>query len=162
LLWLNLLTDGLLGLGLGLEPSERSVMQRPPYSPREGVFARGAGLQVVLTGLLIGGLTLGLGIWAFYTDRATWQTTVFTSLAFAQVAEALAARARPEGRRPTGRLPALAALALLVIILQLAVIYTPGLSTFFGVRALGLLDLALTAAVGLVVFGVLEAKKAFR
>ena len=49
-----------------------------------------------------------------------------------------------------------------MVVLQLAVIYTPGLSTFFGVRALGLLDLALTAAVGLVVFGVLEATRAFR
>ena len=70
LLWLNLLTDGLLGLGLGLEPPEPAVMQRPPQSPTEGIFPRRAGLQVVLIGLLIGGLALGLGTWATSTPTA--------------------------------------------------------------------------------------------
>ena len=41
LLWLNLLTDGLLGLGMGVEGPERDTMKRPPYSPKEGVFSRG-------------------------------------------------------------------------------------------------------------------------
>src|SRR5690606_35037175 len=36
LLWLNLLTDGLLGLGLGVERPERGTMQRPPRSPKAG------------------------------------------------------------------------------------------------------------------------------
>ena len=33
LLWLNLMTDGVLGLAMGTEPAERSVMQRPPQRP---------------------------------------------------------------------------------------------------------------------------------
>ncbi len=164
LLWLNLLTDGLLGLGLGLEPPEPAVMQRPPQSPAEGIFPRPAGLQVVLIGLLIGGLALSLGTWAFYADRGTWQTLVFTSLAFAQVAEALALRSRTGPRRAGGlrgfRL--VAAMAVLVVALQLAVIFTPGLNGFFGVRALGPMDLALAAAAGALVFAVLEAVKSAR
>jgi len=165
LLWLNLLTDGLLGLGLGLEPPERAVMQRPPYSPREGIFAGRAGLRVVLTGLLIGGLALGLGTWFFYADRPTWQTMVFTSLAFAQVAQALAARSDTESLLTRGLRsnPAIAALAALVVALQLAVIYTPGLNGFFGVRALGPFDLAVATAAGALVLLLLEgAKKARR
>jgi phosphoserine phosphatase len=43
LLWLNLLTDGLLGLGMGVEKAESDTMRRPPYSPGEGIFSRGAG-----------------------------------------------------------------------------------------------------------------------
>jgi Ca2+-transporting ATPase len=164
LLWLNLLTDGLLGLGLGLEPPERAVMQRPPYSPREGIFARPAGLRVLLTGLLIGGLALGLGTWYFYADRATWQTMVFTSLAFAQVAQALAGRSDTESLRRRGLRgnPVITAMAALVVALQLAVVYTPGLNRFFGVQAMGPLDLAVAAASGALVLAVLEAAKMAR
>ena len=60
LLWLNLLTDGLLGLGMGVEKSEKDTMHRPPYSPEEGVFSRGAGVQTIWVGVLIGALGLGL------------------------------------------------------------------------------------------------------
>jgi Ca2+-transporting ATPase len=164
LLWLNLLTDGLLGLGLGLEPPEPAVMQRPPQAPGEGIFARPAGRQVVLIGLLIGGLALGLGTWAFYADRVTWQTLVFTSLAFSQVGEALALRSRTGPHRTGGLrgIRVVTAIAVLVVGLQLAVIYTPGINEFFGLRTLGPLDLALAAAAGAVVFAVLEAVKTSR
>jgi Ca2+-transporting ATPase len=161
LLWLNLLTDGLLGLGLGLEPPERAVMERPPYSPREGIFARRAGLRVVLIGALIGAVALGLGTAYFHTNRASWQTMVFTSLAFAQVAQALAARSDSESLLRSGLRgnPVLNAMAALVVALQLAVIYVPGLNDFFGVQALGPLHLAAAAASGALVLAVLEAAK---
>ena len=38
LLWLNLLTDGLLGLGLGVEVAEKGVMKRPPRNPKSSIF----------------------------------------------------------------------------------------------------------------------------
>ena len=50
LLWLNLLTDGLLGLSMGAEPAERNVMQRPPHNPQEGIFAHGMGFQTAWVG----------------------------------------------------------------------------------------------------------------
>ena len=50
LLWLNLVTDGVLGLGMSVEPAERGAMQRPPHKPSEGVFARGLGGQIVVAG----------------------------------------------------------------------------------------------------------------
>ena len=46
ILWLNLVTDGLLGLGMGVEPAERGAMRRPPHkSSSEGIFASGLGLS---------------------------------------------------------------------------------------------------------------------
>jgi len=74
LLWLNLLTDGLLGLGMGVENPESDTMKRAPYSPKEGVFSRGAGTQTMWVGALIGALALGLGSWYFFTGRPEWQT----------------------------------------------------------------------------------------
>ena len=164
LLWLNLLTDGLLGLGMGVEGPERDTMKRPPYSPKEGVFSRGGWLQVTWVGVLIGFLALALGAYYFFTGRAEWQTMVFTFLAFAQVFQALASRSSKESLFKIGLLsnPMLAAIAALVVALQLAVIYIPFLSDFFDVLPLSLCDLSIAAGAGVLVFVAMELEKIFR
>ena len=161
LLWLNLLTDGLLGLGLGLEPAEKDVMQRPPYSPQEGVFSRGAGRQTAWIGLLMGALGLGAGAWYYFGGRENWQTFVFTVLAFAQVGQALAARSTHTSLFRLGLRsnPVLLALVGVVAGLQLLVIYVPALQDFFSTAALNLVDLLLAAGAGVLVFAVIELTK---
>ena len=164
LLWLNLLTDGLLGLGMGVENAESDTMKRPPYSPKEGVFSRGAGVQVIWVGVLIGALALGLGSWYYFTGREQWQTMVFTFLAFAQVFQAWASRSATDSffklRILSNSL--LAGMSALVVGLQLMVLYVPFLSEFFGVKALSLCDLSIAIAGGIVVLVVMEAEKMFR
>jgi len=164
LLWLNLLTDGLLGLGMGVESPERDTMKRPPYSPREGVFSRGGLIQVTWVGGLIGALALSLGAYYFFTGREVWQTMVFTFLAFAQVFQALASRSSKESLFKIGLLsnPMLAAIALLVVALQLAVIYLPFLSGFFDVMPLSASDLSIAAGAGVLVFVAMELEKKFK
>jgi Ca2+-transporting ATPase len=71
ILWINLVTDGLPGLALTIEPAERDTMQRPPYQPRESIFARGMGRHVLWVGLLMGLVSLGTGFWAWQTHRPT-------------------------------------------------------------------------------------------
>src|SRR5581483_11527533 len=61
LLWLNVLTDGLLGLGLGVEQAERGVMKRAPYSPHAPVLSRRMLAHITWVGLLIAALALGVG-----------------------------------------------------------------------------------------------------
>lgn len=164
LLWLNLMTDGLLGLGMGVENPEPDTMKRKPYSPTEGVFSRGAGFQTVWVGALIGALALALGAWYFFTDRPEWQTMIFTSLAFMQVFQALASRSEKESLFQIGfwSNPALAVLALLVVALQMIVIYVPAFAAFFEVTPLRLIDLGFAAAAGLVVFAVMEISELFK
>lgn len=161
LLWLNLLTDGLLGLGMGVENPEADTMTRAPYSPKESVFSRGAGPQTVWVGVMIGALALGLGSWYFFNGRAEWQTMIFTSLAFMQVFQALASRSSKESLFKMGVMsnPLLAGMALLVVVLQLAVIYIPALGTFFEVIPLSACDLSITAGAGVIVFAVMELAK---
>ena len=161
LLWLNLLTDGLLGLGMGVENPEPDTMKRKPYSPTEGVFSRGAGFQTIWIGAMIGALALGLGSWYFFTGRPEWQTMIFTSLAFMQVFQALASRSNKESLFKMGVLsnPLLAGMALLVVALQLAVLYIPALSKFFEVIPLSGCDLSIAAATGVIVFAVMELRK---
>jgi Ca2+-transporting ATPase len=164
LLWLNLLTDGLLGLGLGVEPPEPGVMRQPPQDPRAGIFSGGLGRHVLWVGALIGALALGVGYAYWRVDPdGIWQTMVFSTLAFAQVAQALATRSRREPLYRVGLLtnkPLLAA-ALAVTGLQLAVIYLPPLQALFSTLPLPPADLALSLALGSSVYVILEAEKWF-
>ncbi len=161
LLWLNLLTDGLLGLGLGVEPTERGAMQRPPHTPGEGLFDRAAWWQIARTGALIGAVALAVGYGYWIAGRENWQTMVFTTLAFTQIAQAQAARALTEAWRPrraAANRP-LAALSVLVFGLQLAAVYVPFLAAFFDTRPLTTPDLALCLALAAAVFLAMEAEK---
>lgn len=164
LLWLNLLTDGLLGLGMGVENPERDTMRRPPYSPKEGVFSRGAGLQTAWVGLLIGAIGLGLGALYFFNGHPAWQTMIFTSLAFAQIGQALASRSSRQSLFSLGITTnrMLLGMALLVTTLQLAVIYIPPVADFFSVVPLGALDLVVASGAGVLVFTVIELGKWFK
>jgi Ca2+-transporting ATPase len=82
LLWLNLLTDGMLGVGLGVELAERNVMKRKPFSPQASIFSGGVGGQIIRFGLLIGALSLTMGAWHYFTGHEDWQTMLFTTLAW--------------------------------------------------------------------------------
>jgi P-type Ca2+ transporter type 2C len=163
LLWLNLLTDGLLGLGLGVEPAEPGTMKRPPRSPQTGILV-GLRRQMAWVGALIGLLALGVGV--LYYDPAvpgdtTWQTMIFTSLAFLQIGQAFASRSGRESLFTQGLRSNLTLLwmALIVIALQLLVIYVPFLDQFFQVTPLSVPELALCLLLGLLLFAVIELEK---
>ncbi len=134
LLWLNLLTDGLLGLGLGVEPAERNTMRRSPRDPQAGIFSEGLGGHVLWVGAVIGIVALVAG-WLYHDPAnpgdATWQTMIFTTLAFLQVGQALASRSSRESFFALGLRTnlTLLGLALLVIVLQLVVLYAPFLES---------------------------------
>ncbi len=92
ILWVNLVTDGLPGLALTIEPAERTVMQRPPYPPRENIFGRGMARDILWIGLLMGLVSLGVGYLYYQMDPSTspavWQTVTFTTLTLAQMGNA--------------------------------------------------------------------------
>lgn len=58
LLWVNLVTDTLPALALGIDPGDKDVMKRSPRNPKESFFSEGAGVRAVIGGTLIGLLTL--------------------------------------------------------------------------------------------------------
>jgi len=68
LLWINLLTDSLPAVALGMDPGDPDVMKEKPRDPKENFFAHGAGLRAILGGLLIGIITL-LAFWYGYYEH---------------------------------------------------------------------------------------------
>jgi Ca2+-transporting ATPase len=161
ILWINLVTDGPPALTLGVEPAERGVMRRPPYPPGESVFARGLGAHVLWVGLLMAGLTLGVGHWYWQSRDAAFQTVVFTTLAFAQMAHVLAIRSERDSLFQLGlgsNLYLTAAVAL-TLTAQVAVVYVPSLQRIFGTVPLAAEHLATSAGVAVVVFAAVELEK---
>ncbi|HSJ55094.1 MAG TPA: cation-translocating P-type ATPase, partial [Anaerolineae bacterium] len=161
ILWVNLVTDGLPGLALAIEPAERRIMRRPPYPRSENIFGRGLGVYVLWVGLLMGAVSLALGFWAWRTGRPNWQTMVFTTLTLSQMGNVLAIRSDRESLFTIGLLsnkPLLGAVAL-TFALQMAVVYVPFMQELFETSALSLADLAISLVLSTVVFIAVELQK---
>jgi Ca2+-transporting ATPase len=163
ILWINLVTDGLPGLALGVEPPERDTMRRPPRPPNESIFARGLWQHVVLVGLLMGGIPLALGAWGHATDRP-WRTMVFVSLAMLQLGHALAVRSETESlfalRLRTN--PQLLAAVAGTFLVQLAVVYWAPAQSILRTQSLAAGDLAIVLLASTGVFWAVELEKLFR
>jgi len=163
LLWLNLLTDGLLGLGMGVERPEPDVMGRKPISPTAQIFDRRMIRHTLLTGGIIGLTTILLTrhYWTSHPD-GTWQTVLFSSLACAQIGQAMAQRSARHLFLRMGLFtnPLLLCMVVAVVVLQAAVVYLPPLQPIFKTAPLSPETLGWVIVPGLVVFIVLETVKA--
>ncbi len=161
LLWLNLMTDGLLGLSMGVEPAERNVMQRPPHPPAADIFSDGMGKRTLWVGSFIAVLALGVGFWYYTAGLARWQTMVFTSLVFLQLFQALAARSNYDSLLRIGvfRNRLMWICIAVIIALQLALLYVPVFQRILHLLPLTAGDLGVCIGVGVVLFLVIEGAK---
>ncbi|MEH2358581.1 cation-translocating P-type ATPase [Nostoc sp.] len=171
ILWMNLVTDGLPALALAVEPPEPDVMQRPPFSPRESIFARGLGSYMIRIGIIFAIITIALMWWAYQHthapeyqgDRDAWKTMVFTTLCIAQMGHAIAIRSNNRltiEMNPFSNIFVLAAVVVTTI-LQLMLIYVPPLRDFFGTHYLNLQELGVCIGFSALMFVWIEAEKIF-
>ena len=58
LLWVNLVTDSLPAIALGLEPAEKDIMKRKPINSKKSIFADGLWNKIIIEGIMIGMFTL--------------------------------------------------------------------------------------------------------
>jgi len=161
ILWVNLVTDGLPGLALTVEPADRENMKRPPYKTSENIFGRGLGRDVLWVGLLMGIVSLSLGYWEWSVGLEYWQTMVFTTLTLAQMGNVLATRSERDSLFQIGLLsnkPLLGAVAL-TFLLQMAVVYVPFLQGIFKTVALPIEALIESLILSSIVFWAIELVK---
>jgi Ca2+-transporting ATPase len=87
ILWVNLVTDGLPAMALGVDQPEKDLMRQPPRGSRESIFARRLGWKIISRGVLIGLCTLGAFVLTLRSggDLARAQTVAFTTLVMAQL-----------------------------------------------------------------------------
>jgi Ca2+-transporting ATPase len=167
ILWINLVTDGLPGLALAVEPAEKGTMKRKPYEPGESVFSRGIGRQIIWIGILMGVVSLAVGYFA-WADQGrvtggTWRTMIFTTLTLAQMGNALATRSNRDSLFTIGLFTnrVMLGAVLLTFALQLAVIYLPFLQRLFKTSALSGTELLICLLMSSVVFWATEIEKWF-
>ncbi|HWO77896.1 MAG TPA: calcium-translocating P-type ATPase, SERCA-type [Bacillus sp. (in: firmicutes)] len=144
ILWVNLVTDGLPAMALGLDPSEEDVMNRKPRHPKEGVFARGLGWKVISRGFLIGIVTLIAFMLAYQGQKENLtyaQTVAFATLVMAQLIHVFDCRSDISvfARNPFQN-KYLVGAVLSSLILMLIVIYYPPLQTVFHTVAIDVKD----------------------
>ncbi|MCE4048372.1 MULTISPECIES: calcium-translocating P-type ATPase, SERCA-type [Bacillaceae] len=135
ILWVNLVTDGLPAMALGLDRPEDNVMKRDPRSPNEGVFARGLGWKVISRGFLIGLSTIAAFMFAYNENPdnlAYAQTIAFATLVMAQLIHVFDCRSEKSilSRNPFGNMYLVWAV-ISSLLLVLVVIYVPALQSIF-------------------------------
>ncbi len=163
ILWMNLVTDGLPALALGIEPPEKDVMKRPPYSATESVFGRGMPTFIIVFGIVLSILSLVTGFSLWSAGDTGWQTALFTTLVFAQLGMALSVRSERESLFRTGLLTnkAMVGAIVITVVLQLILIYWPPAQQLFHLEALSVRDLLICFGVGMSVIVLVEIWKVF-
>ncbi len=174
ILWINLVTDSLPAIALGVDPGDKDVMSKKPRNPKESFFAHGAGLRAVMGGILIGILTL----LAFYLGLAEYgyslsagyipdhvlaraRTMAFAVLAGAQLVYSLSMRSLHKSVFRSGLFTNMYLIGAIFtgFALQLGVISIPLLAKAFKLHNLPARDWGLVLALSVVPFIVNELSK---
>jgi Ca2+-transporting ATPase len=164
ILWVNLATDSLPALALGVEPAEPGGMERPPRPPDEGVITRRMATMMGIQGIIIGLLTLGAFAIEYYVvgggvDRA--RVMAFSTTIFAQNVHAFNVRSNRFSLFQLGVFTNrwLVAAFAVVVVSELAVIYLPFLQPIFKTMPLSLQDWAVVIGLGVMPLVIVEIVK---
>ena len=172
LLWVNLITDTLPAISLGMDPGDKDVMNRKPRDPKESFFAEGAGMRAIVGGVLIGILTLV----AFYlgiihsgdvpikeakdgTEIVTYgRTMAFIVLTFSQLFYSLSMRNSKKTIFEVGFFGNMFLIISIIIsiILQVLLISIPPIAEMFKVTALDPSHWGMVIGLSLIPFAINE------
>lgn len=165
ILWLNLVTDSLPALALGVEPPENGVMEQPPRDPREGVLSGGVGWNILWQGAMIGLISLAVYLLALSWGRTLEEahTMTFATMALVQLVHSFNIRSFRDSLFTIGigtNRYHLSAFAI-SLSLQGMVLFIPFLRGFFDTVMLRPGDWLTVLGFSLIPLLVVEATKAF-
>ena len=166
LLWINLVTDGLPAIALGVDPYPTDIMDRPPRNPKEGVLSR----EILFLIIVVAGiLTIGtLGVFKLELDAGAdavrSRTVAFTTLVFFELFLVFAIRSPRQTIWQIGLFTnkKLILAVIASMMLQVMVIYTPFLQGVFETEALTVLDWLETILISFTAFAFVEVLKVVR
>jgi P-type Ca2+ transporter type 2C len=143
ILWVNLVTDGLPALALGMDEDSDDVMERKPRPPEESIFAHGMVFHILSQGIFIGISTIIaylMGLYILNSDLNVARTMAFSTLVFSQLFFVFSCRSENHTFweiSPFSNLYLIIAV-IISILMQLSVIYIPIISQFFHTSILDL------------------------
>lgn len=175
LLWINLITDCLPALALGLEKGEKDIMKRQPRNSKDGIFAGGMGFDCVYQGLMVTALTLlayffgtnQLGVTLAHGSEElihqNGMTMAFLTLAMAEIFHSFNMRSRRQTIAKMGSVNwYLVGAMVLSLVLSTVVIYIPFLAEAFDFAHISLTEYAISLALAVCVIPIVEIVKAIQ
>ncbi len=168
ILWINLITDSLPALALGMEPGEPDAMQKQPRSAKAGLFSGGVGGDIAYQGLLVAALTLIAYFIGHFMEAGRWEITnspdgmtmAFLTMSMAEIFQSFNMRSR-RGSVFTLKKQNLWlwGAMLAALLLTTAVIYVPFLVKMFGFTSISLAEYAVALALAIAILPLVELVK---
>ena len=180
LLWTNMVTDSLPGLALGMEKAEGDIMRRKPRNSSDGIFAHGAGVDMLWQGIYLAIVELSAYFIGLYLETGTLSgffggpqcpnaiAMAFITVNFAEIVCAINMRSQHHSIFSKDMLKKpnwiLLGSTIVTILLTLATVYTPGLCDIFGIvqGTFEFKELLICIILCLTIFPVFELGKAIR
>ncbi len=172
LLWINLVTDCLPALALGLEKGERDIMRRKPRSATAGIFADGMGADIAYQGLLVSALTLvsffvghymESGLWEIPARSAAGTTMAFLTMSMAEIFHSFNMRSQRHSIFTLGTVNWALWVSLGAALLMTTVVCEiPALAAAFSFTAVTFREYAVAIGLGALVIPVVELVKLFQ
>ncbi len=171
ILWINLITDTMPAIALGMEEAEQDVMSRPPRNRKESIFADGLGFDIAFQGLIIAGVTIFSYFAGHRMESGTWavaespagMTMAFLTLSMIEIFHSFNMRSRSASlfsiRKQNKWLWGTLAFSLLI---TAAVIFVPFLRSAFSFQPITPAEYAAAMGLALTVIPVVEIEKAVR
>ncbi len=163
LLWVNLVTDSLPAIALGLDAPEDDIMEKKPRSPKKSIFADGLWASIISEGMMIGALSLlafTVGT-RFFGGLTAGRTMAFAVLSISELVHAFNMRSEHSViKAGLFKNPYLIISLAAGLILEVSVISVPKLARIFGVVPLGLAAWLITALLSVMPLVIVEAQKA--
>lgn len=163
LLWVNLVTDSLPAIALGLEPPEKNIMNRPPRDSRKSIFADGLMGKIVVEGFMIGMFTiLAFFIGNKYYGIEVARTMAFISLGMLELIHSFNVKSE-ESIFKVGLFENKYLLGAFVLgtVLQLGIIFVPSLAEIFKLTQLNATQWLITIVISIAPIIIVEIQKKF-
>ena len=161
LLWINLVTDSLPAIALGLEKPEKDIMNRKPANSKKGIFADGLWNKIIVEGIMIGVLTLvAFSIGNKYYGLEVGRTMAFLSIGFLELVHSFNIK-NEKSIFETGVFENKYLLGsfILGILIQGIVVVIPAFANVFEVVPLNMTQWIITVAISILPIPVIELQK---
>ena len=171
ILWINLITDTLPAVALGMEGAEKNVMNHPPRNRKESIFADGLGFDIAFQGLVIAAVTVFSFFAGHRMESGTWMigespagmTMAFLTLSMIEIFHSFNMRSRVASlfsiRKQNLWLWGTLAFSLLV---TAAVVFVPFLNSLFSFQPISFAEYLVAMGLAITVIPIVETEKAIR